>query len=83
MRTDREDRAAYMTLGEFDRLPDYSHTVPTGTTPGKRWKRRVPGRHGEPDRWLMGEFGAPDGETVPIHWHDVYIVTELEALEDE
>lgn len=30
-----------MTRARLDELPEYSCTLPTGTTPGKKWKRDV------------------------------------------
>jgi hypothetical protein len=31
----------YLTTEEFHRLPDYSASIPTGTTIGKKWRRYV------------------------------------------
>lgn len=47
-----------LTQEEFDKLREYSCSLPTGTTIGKRWKRNqnafAPGDN-EPD-WWMGEY---------------------------
>ncbi len=66
-----------ISKADFDALPEYSATLPTGTTPGKRWKRhdgvfdqefRQAG--GEPF-WLIGEFGTIDeaAGTIAINWY--------------
>ena len=63
-----------LTQREFDCLPEYSTTVPTGTTIGKRWKRRS--REG----WHVGEYYDIGSKTeVGIYWYDVDIVDTQEA----
>lgn len=54
------DPATYTTLTkeQFAELLEYSASLPTGTSIGKRWKRRVPAR-GEPCEWFMGEYVEP------------------------
>jgi hypothetical protein len=51
-----------LTQAELDALPEYSHSVPTGVFPGKRWKRNERayprGRAGEPPAWLLQEYAA-------------------------
>ncbi|KXV20610.1 hypothetical protein [Gluconobacter japonicus] len=37
----RERPPLYGTYGYFNGLPDYSCSFPTGTTPGKRWRRQI------------------------------------------
>ena len=51
-----------LTASEFAALPDYSCSLPTGTTIGKRW-RRLDGSHdrrfiasGGKPRWIVGEY---------------------------
>lgn len=51
-----------LTPPEFRALLEYSGSLPTGTTPGKRWKR-LDGVHdiafirrGGKPRWMIGEF---------------------------
>ena len=72
---DVEDDAVYMTLAEFEGLLEYSCSLPTGTTAGKRWRRRVPYMHRPGDRpqWFMGEYGEPEGDQVPITWREIFI----------
>ena len=70
-----EDDGVYMTMCEFDMLPEYSCSIPTGTTAGKRWKRGWPymqPRHS----WQMGEYGQPEGVIVPIIWRSIFIQVE-------
>lgn len=53
-----------ITSCELDRLLEYSTSLPTGTTIGKRWKRLTAG--GE---WVIGEYVEhPNPETVGIRW---------------
>ena len=57
----------YVTQQEFDELLEYSSTVPTGTTIGKKWKRHEPYRRPQscidPEHdcghWFMGEYIRP------------------------
>jgi hypothetical protein len=78
---------ALMTLREFEDLLDYSCSLPTGTTPGKRWKRSdvyaVYARGGVgPLHWRMGEYGTDIqadprgdrfGKTIDIIWRSILI----------
>jgi len=67
-----------MFRDEFDALPEYSATMPTGTTPGKRW-RRHDGAHdvdfiagGGKPVWLVGEYDPFDdgkGQNIRINWY--------------
>jgi hypothetical protein len=83
-------KALHLTRAEFDALDEYSATLPTGTTPGKRWKRHdgaydrafiVAG--GKP-KWMIGEFDPDDdgkGPTIKINWYwPVLIVPGTEAF---
>jgi hypothetical protein len=36
-----DDKTALMTKKELEALPEYSSSIPTGTTIGKRWKRQT------------------------------------------
>lgn len=63
----------------FTALPDYSSSLPTGTTPGKRWKRRID-YYDESKGWMMGEyFVLPDPEAAEqfmgIRWRNLLVVT--------
>ncbi len=76
-----------MTRSEFEALPEYSCTLPTGTTIGKRWKRRIPymDRIDPPNDWYMGEYVEcyKDGE-IGIEWSRILLPepTALPASED-
>lgn len=80
-----DNDTALMSQDVFDRLPEYSCSVPTGTRVGKRWKRREP-HHGEPHKWFMGEYQdrmltirrRPKQRWVVIHWRDIVIETAEE-----
>ena len=65
---------------EFKKLRDYSSSLPTGTTIGKRWKRRK-NYYDEDKGWLMGEYVEHDGPNlIGIKWHEIEI--ELTAAEE-
>jgi hypothetical protein len=66
---------------EFLALPEYSSTIPTGMTPGKRWRRldgvydrRFIAAGGKP-RWMIGEFGDFVGkDRIALNWYRPIIV---------
>lgn len=66
---------------EFDELPEYSCTLPTGTTIGKRWKRCEPyhasREFGAPDAtWYLGEYvDIGDETTVGVEWSLIDVET--------
>lgn len=64
-------RNVYMLERELKALPEYSASIPTGTTLGKRWRRRV--RNG----WWLGCYyegpDVPEG-SVGIAWLQVQVV---------
>jgi len=63
-----------MTQAEFDALSDYSASLPTGTTVGKRWKRRNVYQD-ESKGWRLGEYVEHDNpELVGIRWRNIQIV---------
>ncbi len=76
-------RALHLSRAEFDALPEYSCSLPTGTTPGKRW-RRHDGAHdrefiagGGKPVWWVGEYDPFDdgkGPTIKINWYLPVIV---------
>lgn len=57
-RLDPEGKEVVFTQDEFERLPDYSCSLPTGKTIGKQWRRRVPYNTGPGivNRWYLGEY---------------------------
>lgn len=61
---------------EFDALPEYSCTLPTGTTVGKRWKLGWP-YHEPRTRWFLGEYAKSDlPGMVDIVWREIVFVAE-------
>lgn len=65
-----------LTREEFNRLPEYSWSLPTGTTIGKRWRReQVWDEEGQKkSRWWVGEYIVdPDPKMVGIKWYRVLI----------
>jgi hypothetical protein len=64
-----------LTQREFDELLDYSASLPTGTTVGKRWKRRND-YHDESKGWRLGEYVEHDNpDLVGIRWRDIEIIS--------
>lgn len=65
-----EPESITLSLEQFLALPEYSCSIPTGQTPGKRWRRREPyeKRKGEPTYWYLGEYYdyAITPETSPV-----------------
>jgi len=62
-----------MDQEELDKLLEYSTSIPTGTTIGKKWKCRRPA-YGEPFNWFTGEYVPdPDPKMVGIKWRKVVI----------
>jgi len=83
-----DNKTAYVTREEFDELLEYSCSLPTGTTLGKRWKRdnnsgtlRPRPKDTTPD-WYLGEYymdeTIPEGE-VGIRWRKLVIGEKTEG----
>jgi hypothetical protein len=62
---------------EFDRLPEYSMSVPTANRPSditernRRWKRDIGG-----GQWAIGEYSVdeqPDGRWLVTRWYRVSV----------
>ncbi|OCC05144.1 hypothetical protein BA190_09515 [Labrys sp. WJW] len=78
-----------LTPRQFLDLPEYSTTFPTGTTPGKRW-RRLDGaydtvfiRKGGKPKWMIGEYDPNDdgkGPRIKINWYRPVIVVRAGAV---
>lgn len=64
----------HLTKAEFEALPEYSATLPTGTTPGKMWKRHD-GAHDPSCKepfWILGQYDPEDdgkGPNIKINWY--------------
>ncbi|MFN3387481.1 MAG: hypothetical protein ACK40O_01005 [Allosphingosinicella sp.] len=72
---------ARLTPAQLLDLPEYSTTIPTGTTPGKRWRRALrPWRSGLSDEWWLGQYGKPYPEghehfgSVAIFWRRIIVI---------
>jgi len=65
-----DDECAMMDRAIFDRLPEYSCSIPSGAYRGKRWKRKCT------DCWLMGEFVHIRGrwDVVGMRWREIEVV---------
>lgn len=77
------------TVEAFDALPEYSHTLPTGQTPGKLWKRKARGRKpgdvypGNTHLWVIGQYDPRGptknpsligGESILVFWYRPVVV---------
>ena len=76
-----DDTHALMSWAEFDELGEYSLSLPTGTTIGKRWKRdllwqqRGVGLWQMHVGWSMGEYAESSKPgCVAIVWRRIIIV---------
>lgn len=69
-----------LTQVELDKLPEYSCSLPTGTTVGKRWKRNANAYGGgppeDPPYWWIGEYTEhpTDDTLVNITWTRVRLM---------
>lgn len=71
-----DGKTAVVDQEAFDALYDYSASLPTGTTIGKRWKRRK-NYHDESQGWILGEYAEcspPDPQQVRIIWRELEVV---------
>lgn len=61
-------RTVYFTQRYLDSLLEYSSSLPSGTTVGKRWKRRVA------DGWYLGEYFKDETtppDSVSVRWSKI------------
>lgn len=67
---------------DVDRLPEYSCSVPTGTTIGKRWVCFWPVvPRGQARQRLLGQYVESDRKGwVAIHWEPLLTETEAGAI---
>lgn len=68
-----------LTQAELDKLSEYSCSLPTGTTIGKRWKKNTNAYRGLPEgtlpAWWIGEYVEdPDPEMIGITWTRVRLM---------
>ena len=75
--TGKEMQDVVLTQAEFDALPDYSCSIPSGTTIGKQWKRRR-NYHDESSGWLRGEYAESTRPgRVLINWRNIVVEGEV------
>lgn len=68
-----EDGKAYTTLAGFEKLSDYSCTVPSGQVIGKVWKRGEP--YSGPRTWWLGQYTkSDDPEYINIVWRELWLL---------
>jgi hypothetical protein len=69
-----------MSIAEFDALLEYSTTLPTGTTIGKKWKRHILSGLNRGEWWLGEYVPDPSGSSgkVGITWKKIETPTLIE-----
>ena len=71
-----DEKRATVTLTTFNKLDDYSCTLPSGAILGKVWKRHEP--FGSPGTWILGQYTEhADPEKLRITWRDLYVLHPL------
>jgi hypothetical protein len=64
-------------LDEFERLPEYSVTIPTGVCPGKTWRKREPYATETAETvWWIGQYVEvpSDLRVCAIRWFEVVLL---------
>ena len=69
-----------LTQAAFDKLPEYSMTVPSGGTPGKQWKSNKGWRAQDEDNWYLEEYYEKPGDTKYVYVKRVKIVIREAGL---
>lgn len=70
----------YLTPQQFEELPEYSCTMPTGTTPGKRWRRRDGAhdiafiRRGGKPKWFVLEYSLTGFDGIKAADNKIFIL---------
>jgi hypothetical protein len=63
-----DDKHALMSKFSFDRLAEYSTSMPSGVYPGKMWKRNQRGI------WFLGWYGECEDPTMCTNnWREILI----------
>lgn len=72
-----DQTTAVLERRDFEGLPEYSLTLPTGVYANKVWKRREPADpRSQPCRWYLGQYEPPiDGQCL-IVWRDLLVVDQ-------
>lgn len=67
-----DEEHAVMTREVFEKLDNYTHTLPTGTYANKIWRREDLGL---PGVWYLGEYvDVDDPEKIGIKWRAIVVV---------
>jgi hypothetical protein len=66
---------ALMTGATFEKLAEYSSTMPSGVYPGKLWRRHdgIYDRRCVTPRWLLCWYGPVDADKCSIEFREVLI----------
>jgi hypothetical protein len=67
-----DDECAMMTKETFDRLPEYSMSIPSGVYAGKMWKHIA-----HPDMWLRWYQPLGNPKAMHVITRKIIIVTDL------
>lgn len=71
---------AIMDRKTFNRLADYSHSVPTGTYEGKMWKCKERGTKVKESGWLLRWYSQScDPKLITMNTRPIRILKELSA----
>lgn len=71
-RVEIEPARTTVTLATFDKLDDYSCTLPSGAILGKVWKRHEP--YSGRGKWILGQYTEhTDPDKLTITWRDLYV----------
>ena len=93
MEISADNKIVFLTLAELSQLPNYSWSVPTGQTLGKRWRcnnndrpfRSLEQVNELPEDWYMGEYymddTIPEGQ-IGIRWRKM-VITDLPKIVQE
>lgn len=79
------DHPIRMTKRALLALSEFSLTLPTGTTPGRCWRRAIP-PFGDQREWWHGRYGKPHpaghehAGSTPIFWRRIIIQGRAAAL---
>lgn len=70
----RDETHALMDKATFDRLDEYSSSMPTAPSVGRVWKRRVPWQTSRPlVCWQLGEVVDRDETFVYFAWRTILV----------
>jgi hypothetical protein len=71
-----------LTQKEFNKLLEYSFTIPTGTIIGKQWKKGVP--YDNPTKWYLCEYiEHEDPNKVGILYKQIVAVVKIKRMKEK